>query len=101
MPLPIAFDNVECTMQPIGNNAKYFMRLVGNQVRFTVLPCYPLWTEVQEEQRLRLHRIIEGDRSPDEYRAVCATVDRLAADRYRDYKLKVHNHLKAHGPSRP
>ncbi|KAL2526657.1 hypothetical protein Adt_11711 [Abeliophyllum distichum] len=42
-----------------------------------------------------------GQSVPDEYRAVCATVDCLAADHYRDYKLKVHNHLKAHGPSRP
>ncbi|KAL2491265.1 Uncharacterized protein Adt_26893 [Abeliophyllum distichum] len=101
MPLPIAFDNVERTMQPIGNNAKYFTTLVGNQVRFTVPPCYPSWTEVPEEQRARLHSIIEGDWSPDEYRAVCAAVDRLAADRYHDYKLKAHNHLKAHEPSRP
>ncbi|KAL2462352.1 hypothetical protein Adt_45772 [Abeliophyllum distichum] len=33
-PLPIAFD------QPIRNNAKYFTRVVGKQVRFTMLPCY-------------------------------------------------------------
>ncbi|KAL2525805.1 hypothetical protein Adt_10859 [Abeliophyllum distichum] len=32
-------------------------------------------------------------RSLDEYRAVCAAVDRLAADHYRHYKLKAHNHL--------
>ncbi|KAL2486278.1 hypothetical protein Adt_31034 [Abeliophyllum distichum] len=43
----------------------------------------------------------QEDRLPDEYRAVCATVDRLTVDRYRDYKLKTHNHLKAHGPSCP
>ncbi|KAL2526274.1 hypothetical protein Adt_11328 [Abeliophyllum distichum] len=41
------------------------------------------------------------DQSPDEYRAVYTAVDRLVADRYRDYKIKAHNHLKAHGPSRP
>ncbi|KAL2526038.1 Uncharacterized protein Adt_11092 [Abeliophyllum distichum] len=76
MPLPI------CIVQPIKNNAKYFTRLVGNQVRFIVPPCYPSWTE--------------DNRSPNEYWAVCATVDR-----YRDYKLKAHNHLKAHGTSRP
>ncbi|KAL2527271.1 hypothetical protein Adt_12325 [Abeliophyllum distichum] len=44
---------------------------------------------------------LQGDRSPNEYRMVCAAVDRLAANRYHDYKLKVYNHLKAHGPSRP
>ncbi|KAL2525484.1 Uncharacterized protein Adt_10538 [Abeliophyllum distichum] len=93
MSLPIAFDNVERTMQHIENNAKYFTRLVGNQVRFTVPPCYPLWTESYFD--------LQGDRSPDEYRAVCAAVDRLATNCYRDYKLKAHNHLKAHGPSRP
>ncbi|KAL2541610.1 Uncharacterized protein Adt_02588 [Abeliophyllum distichum] len=97
MPLPIAFDNVECIMQPIKNNVKYFMCLVGNQVRFTVPPCYPSWTEVPEEQRARLRSIIKSD----EYRTVCAAVDRLAADCYQDYKLKAHNHLKAHGPSCP
>ncbi|KAL2474907.1 Uncharacterized protein Adt_35643 [Abeliophyllum distichum] len=73
-------------MQPIGNNLKYFTCLVGNEVRFTVPPCYPSWTE--------------GDWSSDEYRVVCAAVDHLVADRYRDYKLKAHNHLKLHGPSR-
>ncbi|KAL2480235.1 Uncharacterized protein Adt_33201 [Abeliophyllum distichum] len=44
---------------------------------------------------------LHGDRSPDEYRTVYAAIDRLAADCYRDCKLKAHNHLKAHGPSRP
>ncbi|KAL2518242.1 hypothetical protein Adt_14489 [Abeliophyllum distichum] len=98
---------VECTMQPIRNTVKYFTCLVENQMRFTVHPCYPSWTEVSEEQRARLRSIIEsyfdlqGDRSPDEYREVCAAVDRLVTNRYRDYKLKAHNHLKAHGPSRP
>ncbi|KAL2532187.1 hypothetical protein Adt_05538 [Abeliophyllum distichum] len=80
-------------MQPNENNTKYFTRLVGNQVRITMPPCYPSWTEDLEEQRTRLHRIIEsyfdlqGDRSLDEYRTVCAAVDRLAVDRYHDYKL--------------
>ncbi|KAL2461223.1 hypothetical protein Adt_44643 [Abeliophyllum distichum] len=46
-------------MQPIENNAKYFTRLVGNQVRFTVPPCYRSWTEVPQEQRARLCSIIE------------------------------------------
>ncbi|KAL2517181.1 hypothetical protein Adt_13428 [Abeliophyllum distichum] len=46
-------------MQSIKNNAKYFMRLVGNQVRFTVPPYYPAWTDVPEEQRARLHSIVE------------------------------------------
>ncbi|KAL2481276.1 Uncharacterized protein Adt_34242 [Abeliophyllum distichum] len=92
-PLLIAFDNIERTMQPIENNAKYFMHLVGNQVRFIVPICYPSWTESYFD--------LQGDRSPDEYRAVCGVVDHLAADRYRDYKLKAYNHLKAHGPSRP
>ncbi|KAL2485671.1 Uncharacterized protein Adt_30427 [Abeliophyllum distichum] len=96
-PLPIAFDNVEHTMQPIENNAKYFTRLIGNQVKFTMPPCYPSWTEVPEEQLARLQLL----RLPDKYQAVCAAVDRLVADRYRDYKLKVHNYLKEHGPSRP
>ncbi|KAL2527137.1 hypothetical protein Adt_12191 [Abeliophyllum distichum] len=59
MPLPIAFDNVEHTMLPIGNNAKYFTHLVENQVRFTVTPCYSSWTEVLEEKRARLCSIIE------------------------------------------
>ncbi|KAL2497392.1 hypothetical protein Adt_22942 [Abeliophyllum distichum] len=58
-PLSIAFNNVEHTMQPIKNNAKYFTRLVGNQVRFTVPSCYPSWTEVPEEQWARLRSIIE------------------------------------------
>ncbi|KAL2471473.1 Uncharacterized protein Adt_04730 [Abeliophyllum distichum] len=99
--------NGKMPMQPIENNAKYFTGLVENQVRFTVPPCYPSWTEVPEEQRARLRSIIEsyfdlhGNRSPDEYRAVCATVDRLATIRYRNYKLEEHNHLKAHGASRP
>ncbi|KAL2457012.1 Uncharacterized protein Adt_46514 [Abeliophyllum distichum] len=87
-------------MQSIRNNAKYFMRLVRNQVRFIVPPCYPYWTEVLEVQRAQLHSIIEDDRSPNEYQTVCAAVDRLTADCYRDYKLKAHNHLKEHGPSR-
>ncbi|KAL2534105.1 hypothetical protein Adt_07456 [Abeliophyllum distichum] len=74
-------------------------------VRFIVPPCYPSWTEVLEEQRARLRNIIEsyfdlhGDHSPDEYRMVCAAVDRLAADRYRDYKIKAHNHLKRIDPA--
>ncbi|KAL2480525.1 Uncharacterized protein Adt_33491 [Abeliophyllum distichum] len=82
MPLSIAFDNVEHTMQPLVNNMKYFTRLVGNQVRFTVPPCYPSWTDVPEELRAWLCSIIksyfdiQGNRSPDEY-------------------------LKQHGPSRP
>ncbi|KAL2461910.1 hypothetical protein Adt_45330 [Abeliophyllum distichum] len=56
--------------------------------------CYPSYTEVLEEHRARLCSIIEShfdlqdDQSPDEYWAVRAVVDRLAADRYRDYKLK-------------
>ncbi|KAL2466543.1 Uncharacterized protein Adt_42394 [Abeliophyllum distichum] len=94
-------------MQSIRNNAKYFTHLVGNQVKFTVPPCYPLWTEVTEEQPAWLRSIIDSyfdlqdDRSSDEYQIVCAAVDCLAVDRYRDYKLKAHNHLKAHGPNRP
>ncbi|KAL2486537.1 hypothetical protein Adt_31293 [Abeliophyllum distichum] len=48
-----------------------------------------------------LRSIIKGHQSPNEYRTVCAAVDHLAADRYRDYKLKVHNHFKEHRPSRP
>ncbi|KAL2474821.1 hypothetical protein Adt_35557 [Abeliophyllum distichum] len=83
------------------------MRLVENQVRFTVPPCYPSWTEVLEEQWTWLHRIIksyfdlQGDRSLDDYQVVRATIDRLATARYRDYKFRAHNHLKAYGPSRP
>ncbi|KAL2485044.1 hypothetical protein Adt_29800 [Abeliophyllum distichum] len=46
-------------MQSIGNDAKYFTCLVGNQVRFTVSPCYSSWTKVSEEQRARLCSIIE------------------------------------------
>ncbi|KAL2479299.1 hypothetical protein Adt_32265 [Abeliophyllum distichum] len=56
MPLPITFDNVECTMKPIKNNVKYFTRLVGNQSYFD----------------------LQGDRSLDEYQVVCTAVDRLA-----------------------
>ncbi|KAL2465975.1 hypothetical protein Adt_41826 [Abeliophyllum distichum] len=44
---------------------------------------------------------LQGDRLPNEYWAVYATVDRLAANHYQDYKLKAHNHLKAHRPSSP
>ncbi|KAL2485650.1 Uncharacterized protein Adt_30406 [Abeliophyllum distichum] len=44
---------------------------------------------------------LQGDRSPNEYRAVYAAVDNLTVDRYRDYKLKAHNYLKAHGPNLP
>ncbi|KAL2453059.1 hypothetical protein Adt_45796 [Abeliophyllum distichum] len=44
---------------------------------------------------------LQSDRSPDEYWTVYASVDRLVADHYRDYKLKAHNQLKAHGLSRP
>ncbi|KAL2474389.1 hypothetical protein Adt_35125 [Abeliophyllum distichum] len=40
---------------------------------------------------------LQGDWSPDEYRMACATVDHLVVDRYHDYKLKEHNHLKEHG----
>ncbi|KAL2471163.1 hypothetical protein Adt_39299 [Abeliophyllum distichum] len=50
---------------------------------------------------LRSYFDLQDDPSSDEYRAICATVDRLAADPYRDYKLKAHNHLIAHGLSRP
>ncbi|KAL2475010.1 Uncharacterized protein Adt_35746 [Abeliophyllum distichum] len=107
--LPTAFDNVEHKIQLIENNVKYFMCLVGNQVRFTVPPCYPSWTEVPEEQRTRLHSIIEsyfdlqGDRSPNEYRAVYTAIDRLAADRIeitnsRSTKNKA-NRCKAKYPS--
>ncbi|KAL2542852.1 hypothetical protein Adt_03830 [Abeliophyllum distichum] len=46
-------------MQLIENNAKYFTRLVRNQVRFTVPSCYLSWTEVPEEQRGQLRSIIE------------------------------------------
>ncbi|KAL2505159.1 hypothetical protein Adt_20780 [Abeliophyllum distichum] len=59
-----------------------------------------------DEQQARLRSIIEsyfdlqGDQSFDNYWAVCAAIDRLAADRYRDYKLKAHNNLKEHKPSR-
>ncbi|KAL2542475.1 Uncharacterized protein Adt_03453 [Abeliophyllum distichum] len=75
-PLSMAFDNIE---QTIKNNMKYFMRLIGNQSYFD----------------------LQNDWSPDKYHAFCAFVDFLAADRYRDYKFKAHNHLKEHGPSRP
>ncbi|KAL2531514.1 hypothetical protein Adt_04865 [Abeliophyllum distichum] len=51
--------NGKMPMQPIENNAKYFTGLVENQVRFTMPPCYPSWTEVPEEQRARLRSIIE------------------------------------------
>ncbi|KAL2471331.1 Uncharacterized protein Adt_39467 [Abeliophyllum distichum] len=87
--------------KPFGNNAKYFTLLVGNQVRFTMPSCYPSWTEVPEEQRARATSMCRAIGLLDEYRGVCAAVDRLAADRYSEYKLKVHNHLKAHAPSRP
>ncbi|KAL2470913.1 hypothetical protein Adt_39049 [Abeliophyllum distichum] len=86
---------------PNENNAKYFTHLVENQVRFTMPPCYPSWKDVPDEQQTQLCSIIEDDRSPDEYRVVCATIDCLAAYRYLDYKLKVHNHLKEHGSSCP
>ncbi|KAL2487217.1 Uncharacterized protein Adt_31973 [Abeliophyllum distichum] len=98
-PLPVAFNNVEQTMQPVINNMKYFTRLVGNQVRFTIPSCYPSWTEVLEEQRARLHSIIEsyfyfqGNQSSNEYRTIYVAVDLLAVDRYRYYKLKAYNHL--------
>ncbi|KAL2542966.1 hypothetical protein Adt_03944 [Abeliophyllum distichum] len=78
-PLSIAFDNIKHIMQSIRNNAKYFMRLVGNQVSYFD---------------------IQDVRSPNEYQTACATVDRLTIDCYRDYKLKAHNHLKEHEPSR-
>ncbi|KAL2526872.1 hypothetical protein Adt_11926 [Abeliophyllum distichum] len=93
-PLPIAFDNVEYTMQPIRNNAKYFTLLVGNQVRFTVLPFLPFMDRVATS-------IFKMIGCPTKYQAVCAAVDYLAVDCYRDYKLKTRNHLKAHRPSRP
>ncbi|KAL2526633.1 hypothetical protein Adt_11687 [Abeliophyllum distichum] len=48
------------TIQSIENNVKYFTRLVGNQNYFD----------------------LQSDRLPDEYWAVCAAVDHLAADRY-------------------
>ncbi|KAL2491734.1 hypothetical protein Adt_27362 [Abeliophyllum distichum] len=86
-------------MQPIRNNAKYFTRLVGNQVRFTVPPFYSSWTEVPEEQRAQLRSIIEsyfdlqGDQLPNEYWAVYTTVDRMVADHYCDYKLKARTKL--------
>ncbi|KAL2505868.1 hypothetical protein Adt_21489 [Abeliophyllum distichum] len=80
-------------MQSIENNAKYFTLLVGNHVRFTVLLYYPSWTESYFD--------LQGDWSPDEYLAVYAAINRLAANRYQDYKLNAYNHLKAHGPSRP
>ncbi|KAL2480379.1 Uncharacterized protein Adt_33345 [Abeliophyllum distichum] len=73
-PLPIAFDNIEHTMQPIINKVKYFTRLVGNKVKFTVPPCYPSWTKIPEEQHARLRSIIKSyfdlqdDRSSNEYR---------------------------------
>ncbi|KAL2532484.1 hypothetical protein Adt_05835 [Abeliophyllum distichum] len=51
----------------------------GLRVWFTVPPCYPLWTEVLEEQWTRLG----------------GSVTR------RDYKLKAHKHLKEQRPSRP
>ncbi|KAL2474611.1 hypothetical protein Adt_35347 [Abeliophyllum distichum] len=44
---------------------------------------------------------LQGDQSFDGYQEVSITVDRLAADDYRDYKLKAYNQLKAHGPSHP
>ncbi|KAL2461396.1 Uncharacterized protein Adt_44816 [Abeliophyllum distichum] len=72
-------------MQQIENNAKYFTDLVKNQVRFTVPFCYLSWIEVLEEQRSQLHIIIEIAWS----------------QRYRNYKLKAHNHLKEHEPSHP
>ncbi|KAL2498485.1 hypothetical protein Adt_24035 [Abeliophyllum distichum] len=99
MPLPIAFVNVKCTMQPIENNTKYFTQLVGNQVRFNVPPCYLSWTEVPEEQQARVQLLRSSGRSPDEYRTVYTSVDRLMANHYGDYKLKAHNHLKVHGPA--
>ncbi|KAL2480517.1 hypothetical protein Adt_33483 [Abeliophyllum distichum] len=77
--LSIVFDNVEQTMQLIENNTKYFTHLIRNQSYFD----------------------LQGNRSPDEYWAVCAVVDHLAADHYRDYKFKAHNHLKEHRLSRP
>ncbi|KAL2462252.1 hypothetical protein Adt_45672 [Abeliophyllum distichum] len=58
-PLFLMFENVEQTMQPIRNNAKYFMCLVRKQVRFTVPLCYPSWTEVLEEQWEQLRCTIE------------------------------------------
>ncbi|KAL2471541.1 hypothetical protein Adt_39677 [Abeliophyllum distichum] len=70
------------------------MRLVEKQVRFIVPPCYPSWIEVLKEQQACLHSIIEtyfdlqDDRSSDEYPTVYTVVDRLAANCYRDYKLK-------------
>ncbi|KAL2481030.1 hypothetical protein Adt_33996 [Abeliophyllum distichum] len=62
---------------------------------------------IPEEQWAQLCSIIEsyfdleGDCSPDKYKAVCAVVNFLVADRYRDYKLKAHNHLKENGSSHP
>ncbi|KAL2486146.1 hypothetical protein Adt_30902 [Abeliophyllum distichum] len=62
-------------------------------------------SEVSEEQQTRLRSIIEiyfdfqDDQSLDEYQVVCAIVDRLTVDRYRDYKFKAHNHVKEHRPS--
>ncbi|KAL2505299.1 hypothetical protein Adt_20920 [Abeliophyllum distichum] len=44
---------------------------------------------------------LQGERSTDEYRTVYAVADCLAANCYRNYKLKAHNHLKEHGLSRP
>ncbi|KAL2487410.1 hypothetical protein Adt_32166 [Abeliophyllum distichum] len=41
-----------------------------------------------------------GDRWPNKYLAVDASVDCLAAYRYRDYKLQAYNNLKEHEPSR-
>ncbi|KAL2480043.1 hypothetical protein Adt_33009 [Abeliophyllum distichum] len=73
---------------------------LSSNAQFTVPPCYHSWTEVLEKQRARLRSIIEGDRSPNEYQVVCAAIDRLATDRYRDYKLKAHKHLKVHEPNR-
>ncbi|KAL2518768.1 Uncharacterized protein Adt_15015 [Abeliophyllum distichum] len=68
-PLSIVFDNVEHTMQPIKNNAKYFTCFVRNQVRFTVPPCYPSLTEVPEEQRERLIKN-KANRSKAKYLSV-------------------------------
>ncbi|KAL2480128.1 Uncharacterized protein Adt_33094 [Abeliophyllum distichum] len=91
--LPITFDNVKYTMQPIKINEQYFTCLIGNQVKFIVPPCYHSWTESYFD--------LQSDWSPDEYQMVYAAVDRLVANFYGDYKFKAHNHLKEHGPSRP
>ncbi|KAL5553357.1 hypothetical protein UlMin_040758 [Ulmus minor] len=106
-PLRIHWDRVEGTLQPIGEFHELVTRFVSSHIKHNVGPHHETWESVDAHLKEQLLNAVERyfdlryNHTEEQYHYVRLGIDRMAQDRYRDYKYKVHQHFKLKGADEP